>query len=1115
MNTSDLLDLRTMLFCLAFSNLMLAILMSSHALQGNSQRIALSWAGGRGLQGLALALFWLRGVVPDTLSIPVACSLLVIGVAIESRAIQLYWEFNRFERYFLPVSAISVILLTTAWATGLPPGVRIAIIAAFGILAFLPICHIYWKSWRTSSLTHRLNTLATTTIAIVLVLCLGEALLERQASLYSPGISQVLTIIPLFLLVVFSGFAFLLEIHERTEKKLQASESLLERAQNIARVSSWTVDLSSGLLSIHRAGGKDRTIPTSGDPIADLFEGNHPDDLPQIKSAWLRALAKKTPFDIMHRVSRNGRIHWFHSRAEIESDQEGRPIRGTGVSRDVTELREIQESLETYQRHLEKLVAARSAELREAEARTRLFLDSTAEGMLGADTDGRITFANQAACALLGQEAGKLVGSQLATALGCDIMSGNGEQASRPFFAETLKSGESAHCDELYFRHGDGHLLPVACSTQPMWRDGQLIGAVLNFSDITPQISARQAREQALREAQRLASVRSEFIANMSHEIRTPLNAVLGLAQLGARGESGLDALTTFKRIQESGRHLLNVVNDILDFSKIEAGKLVLENERVLTAQLIDGVVGLTAAQAESKGLKLTVEESADLPSAFRGDSMRLLQVLLNLVSNAIKFTERGHVTLSARVEADHLCFRVADSGIGMDKEQVSRLFNAFEQGDNTTTRRFGGTGLGLSISKRLMTMMGGEIFVSSRPGEGSTFEIHLPLIDAESAAHNSLPANTVRIAGFDENDARWLVEQFNSLHIHPTLVPHTAAFFGAADWVILHGAALTDPNLRRAVAKAQNAGNKVIIVVPPGGAQRLDNELLTRSAMVEEPLRFRHLLAAMQAPTATGQTPTRNERRLTGLRILAAEDHPVNQLVLNELLTHEGAELVCVDDGRQAVERVADDPHAFDLVLTDIQMPEMDGYEATRRILAIAPDLPVIGLTAHAMQEEKARCLNAGMVAHVAKPIDIESLIEVIRTHAVGRTSETIPLAEQRTLTTNMPLVIDWQSLMTRFAKEPTLIERLVISMIQTTTDTPEKLRQLAEQREFDKIASIAHRLKGACATLDACRVSTLASETEALARAGSEMCAEHACRLADAVTEMLSELYRYKFAA
>ena len=477
--------------------------------------------------------------------------------------------------------------------------------------------------------------------------------------------------------------------------------------------------------------------------------------------------------------------------------------------------------------------------------------------------------------------------------------------------------------------------------------------------DITENKMAEIAIEESQKIAETAARSKSEFLANMSHEIRTPLNAIIGLAKISIRDHKVNNSIDNIIRIQEASIHLLNLVNDILDFSKIEAGKMSLDVHPFRLASLVQDVLNLIDARAKEKHLNLTLEIRDTLPEWVMGDSLRLRQILLNFLSNAVKFTEHGAICLAITREINIIVFTVSDSGIGMTPEQVSRLFTAFEQADSSTTRQFGGSGLGLAISQNLAHLMDGEITVKSEFGAGSQFVLKIPLAE-------------------------------------------------------------TTPGLESLLV-CQNVGN-----------------------------------------------------RLQGLRILAAEDVALNRIVLEDMLTHEGAHVLFAENGQQVIDRLEETGYSdFDIVLMDIQMPVMDGYQATREILKQAKDIPIIGLTAHAMPEERQRCLDVGMRDRVTKPIDDEVLITTILKHVSNTSSQCNTVQVRSILATEASEnaiegqgivdLVSWPAVLQRYDGRHEFVSKLINNALQGMhQESVIKLRQAAMQQDYAAVKFIAHSLKG-----------------------------------------------------
>ena len=400
------------------------------------------------------------------------------------------------------------------------------------------------------------------------------------------------------------------------------------------------------------------------------------------------------------------------------------------VLEDISEQKQLEAELEQHRHQLEALVEQRTVALAATEAKAIHILNSSADGLYGLSLEGKITFINQAACALLGYLAEQVIGRSAHTLFHHSKLDGTPYPEEACPGINALRLGQNVRIDNEVFWHADGHAIPVMYATHPMLQDGQISGAVTSFVDMSLPHAAAQARERALIAAENLARARSEFLSNMSHELRTPLNGVLGFADIGYRhAENSEKARDAFVKIKTSGNRLLAVINDVLDFSNIDTGKLHLQPSEVSLIEIIDHAVELVRDRAQAKRLTLRVEQAPNFPPRSMVDPVRLEQILLNLLSNAVKFTEAGSITVLVARQGEQLVFRVSDTGIGMNAEQLGLLFNPFQQADPSATRRYGGTGLGLAISKRILDLMSGNIRVESQPGLGSTVEFQLPYV--------------------------------------------------------------------------------------------------------------------------------------------------------------------------------------------------------------------------------------------------------------------------------------------------------------------------------------------------------------------------------------------------
>jgi len=509
------------------------------------------------------------------------------------------------------------------------------------------------------------------------------------------------------------------------------------------------------------------------------------------------------------------------------------------------------------------------------------------------------------------------------------------------------------------------------------------------------------AEKAARAEAEAAARAKAAFLAMMSHEIRTPMNGVMTMAEILDQTELTPDQKLMTHTVRQSARALLTVINDVLDFSKIEAGRLTIEHEPFDLVGLIEAVADLLAPRAEEKGLAFHLDLAADLPRRVAGDPHRVRQLLLNLAANAVKFTERGHVLVQARMDGGQLRVLVEDTGIGLSEDQIALLFQPFAQADSSTARRFGGTGLGLSICKRLADLMDGDIGVDSTLGQGARFWFAVPLdvIDAAPwAPEETIAAARVALAGYGPLEAAILGRYLAAAGISPPL-PVNALLPGQdVDLILVNGRDGLAPGDPLIAAASRHAEALVVVTAPHIAMSTLQASgraygLFARKTSLTAPVHMRRLWAVAAAALGLRplealarqneeqprfQPPALEQARAAGTTVLVAEDNDTNQLVIARVLDRLGFAHRMAPDGFAALELYRQD--RFGLLLTDFHMPGMDGFDLTRAIREIeaqtgTPRLPIIALTADAMPGIEERCLDVGMDGYLRKPIEIPLL--------------------------------------------------------------------------------------------------------------------------------------------
>jgi signal transduction histidine kinase/CheY-like chemotaxis protein/HPt (histidine-containing phosphotransfer) domain-containing protein len=830
-----------------------------------------------------------------------------------------------------------------------------------------------------------------------------------------------------------------------------------------------------------------------------------PDALDQRLAA---ALESGFAHDEGWRVRKDGSRFWASVTITPMHDDEGQITGYSKITRDLTEKR-------AQEIELKRLVGVQTA-----------ILDNAGVAIITTDMKGFITLFNPSAERLLGYRSDEVIGKltpaafhdrdeiaekarALSEELGVPVKPGLATLGAKALRGEVDTS-------EWTYVAKSGQRKPVLLSVTGIFDEaGTPLGTVGLAADLTEQKRYQTELVSARVAAERANMAKSSFLANMSHEIRTPMNAILGMTQLVLQGPLDPQQRSLLEKAFAASKALLNILNDVLDYSKVEAGHMLLEVRELSLETLLANAASLFAHQAEQKGLEFILDIPPDLPTQVLGDPLRLTQVLSNLLSNALKFTSEGSVTLSARTErtSAQMCrvrFSIADSGIGMNRSQIAQLFKPFTQADASVTRKYGGTGLGLSICKRLVELMGGAIEVRSTPGQGSEFffdiDMALPVTDVYPPKKPSrLPFQRALIVDDQIAAAHVLHVMLHSWKVDSSCCDSAAAAVEelkqamasgrpfdlvVTDWQMpeMDGLGLVD-RIQQLVARGSLPHMPTIVMVSMYAQEDLVEQLRGRpiAALLSKPVLPSALLNALTGTAyekaglqlaSPGVAATYNNyisaaAPLRGKRILLAEDNEVNQQVATAFLQSAGLEVSVACNGLQAVEMAQS--AQFAAILMDMHMPEMDGLEATRQIRSIptCATTPIIAMTAAVMQEDKKACFDAGMDDFVGKPIEPEELIGALRKWA-GTAASAHPVVSQAKVATmsDADRALDYlkhiegleiSSAIARMGGDRDLFLRL----LQGFSGRANSLAEQLETLPVHDFASLAHKLKGECANL------------------------------------------------
>ncbi|MBK6852717.1 MAG: response regulator [Burkholderiales bacterium] len=862
--------------------------------------------------------------------------------------------------------------------------------------------------------------------------------------------------------------------------------------------------------------GRDHALVNAGYHPREFF-----DDL------WHTVAAGKVWNGEMCNRRRSGALFWVNATIVPMLGDDGKPAQYIAIRTDITDRKLIEEQLASQRAFFERIS------------------ETLGEGLYVQDKHGICTYMNAEAERLLGWTRDEFVGRKVHDTIHRNSADGQLIPRDQCAIHRAVSSSGQAHMDDQVFMRRDGTLFPVVLVSKTIHTaDGRADGTVVAFQDITIRMEAQAATLQAKEAAEQANRVKSDFLANMSHEIRTPLNGIIGMTGLALDTELSADQREFLGLVNSSADALLHIVNDLLDFSKIEAGRLDIEHIEFSVEHLLRQTMKSQAVRAHEKNLELILHVAHDVPERVTGDPGRLRQVLVNLVGNAVKFTETGEV----EVRVDHLAagpagstgalahlrFSVRDTGIGIPPDKLRTVFESFSQADTSTTRHYGGTGLGLTISAQLVALMGGRIGLQSEPGVGSVFEFTL----AMPALADELPrrhASAGRVTGLpvlvvDDNatNRRLLLEMLGHWQMAPTAVATAEEALAELDRAAAAGLpyalAVLDVQMpgidgfdlvERIRRDHPQVGATLMMLTSEGqrGHGARCRELGVASYLmkpISQSDLFDAIMVALGEP-AQVRTPliTRHSLRETRrrFRLLLAEDNAVNQSLAVRLLNKLGHEVIVANNGLEAVQQWQGG--GFDAILMDVDMPTMNGYEATARIRGLEQagggHTPIIAMTAHAMNGAREDCLRHGMDAYLPKPIDTEALwLELDRlsqpapTVAPGSPSPTIDTTATRDeaahhATPQRPpadvspgRVADFAQARQTMDNDRTLFDDLRQMCLH---DVPEQLALArAGEAAGDHLAvrEAAHAIKGMVSIFGAEQSERAAAELEHLAKSG-----------------------------
>lgn len=897
-------------------------------------------------------------------------------------------------------------------------------------------------------------------------------------------------------------------LQREAEQQLQQSYEFLRQAERIARIGSWTYQLADGYFGtseMMRAliGMEGDNPPLTIDSLQQLMTQ---DSFKKVSKAFEQCIKSGESFTLYADHFRiDGSEFAAHVRGQAVRNEAGEIVALAGTVQDISEREEARAQLEALADNVPNSAIYRFGQ--------------------DADDEYRFAYLSAGIVQLSGISAEAIMADKrafLAVIHKEDIY-------------DYLGTIDHALSNRIQFDHAfrihnpEGGISWMYSRAVPRLKPNGRYEWNGIIRDITDERAAAEVLNEAKSAAEAAGRAKSDFLATMSHEIRTPMNSIIGMTRLMLQADPDEKQRNYLQKVDASAKNLLTIINDILDFSKIEAGNLELEHVDFSIDSVLEMVSNATALRAEEKGLEIIYAMDASVPRFINGDPLRLSQILINLVGNAIKFTQEGEILISAYCQEKQLHFAVSDTGIGLDTAQMEGLFRPFTQADSRTSRRYGGTGLGLSICKQLVEKMGGKIGVESQPGAGSQFYFHCQFDAAddgldENASLHSLRGKRVLIVDDNASARAILADLVGSFGIAVSTVES-----GAEAIELLHNASddaqdfdivLMDwqmPGMDGLQAaeyiRADHRLKKIpamLMVTAYAKEEVLErvNQLKLQGLLIKpvtESMMFNAIQHAL-SPVSYNRNPVVSPSSfspimptsLQGKRILVVDDNALNREVAGDFLLLAKAVVDTADSGNRALEKLRQQD--YDAVLMDIHMPDMDGLEATRKIRANPRwhSLPVIALTAQARTEDQEATLEAGMNAHLTKPIDEHALYRTLdeiftgKEQAATGLERAVPVLTftsssltESSFSTHRPL-LELDEALKRVGGQPARLQRLLQNFKEEFSDLPELLTAASEKEDADAVAFQSHRLKGVLGYLTRHTLVDLAGKIETNARNG-----------------------------